>query len=75
MRCKAAKKGYRQKKWVKWLGIILDDELEFDIYWKSRIEKARRLMGAINGLETSQWGMSSNSWRSAYTGMIRAVAT
>ena len=31
------RKGGRVKKWVKWLGIILDEDLEFDVHWKSRI--------------------------------------
>ena len=57
------------------MSIILYDELKFDIYWKSRIEKPRRLIGAINSLGTSQCSMSANSKQSAYTGMISAVTT
>ena len=32
------------------------------------------MLGQLNGLRNSMWGISTNSWRSAYTGMIRAVA-
>ena len=60
---------------VKWLGVVLDEDLEFDIHWKGRIAKARSMLGALNGIGNSQWGMSANSWRSAYTGMVRAIAT
>ena len=24
----------KETKWVKWLGIILDEDLSFDIYWE-----------------------------------------
>ena len=47
-----------ERKWIKWLGIILDDQLEFDIHWKARIEKARKMLGALNGIGNSQWGIS-----------------
>lgn len=43
---------------VKWLGVILDEGLDFDLHWESRIEKARRLMGGISGAGTNRWGMS-----------------
>ena len=26
----------------KWLGVIFDDSLDFDIHWKSRLAKARK---------------------------------
>ena len=45
------------------------------MYWKARIEKARKMLGALNGIGNSQWGISPLSWRSAYTGMIRTIAT
>ena len=61
-------------KWVKWIGIIMDESLTFREYWESRIAKARKMLGQLNGLGNSSWGMSANSWRTAYTGMIRAVA-
>ena len=64
-----------EKKWDKWLGIILDEDLECDVHWKKRIDKARKMLGALNGIGTSQWGISTNSWTSAYTGMIRTIAT
>ena len=65
----------KERKCIKWLGIILDDQLEFDIHWKARIEKARKMLGALNGIGNSQWGISPLSWRSAYTGMIRTIDT
>ena len=60
---------------MKWLGVILDEDLEFDIHWKGRIGMARKMLGALNGVGTSQWGISPNSWRSVYTGMVRSIAT
>ena len=43
---------------VKWLGIIIDENLLFDIHWIYRLEKARKLLGALNGIGSSQWGVS-----------------
>ena len=59
---------------VKWLGVILDDELVFGQCWEYRIHKARSLRAALDGVGSSRWGMSSSSCRQAYTGMIRSVA-
>ena len=59
---------------VKWLAIILGETLEFDYHWKSRIAKARKLLGALNGIGSSQWGIRPGSWRQLYTGMVRTVA-
>ena len=59
---------------MKWLGIILDETLEFDHYWKSCIDKARKLLGALSGIGSSQWGISPGSWRQLYMGMVRTVA-
>ena len=71
------RKKRRQKnkdvKWVKWIGIIMDESLYFKEQWQSRIAKARKMLGQLNGLENSMCGMRANSWRTAYTGMIRAV--
>ena len=39
---------------VKWLGIIIHENLKFDHQWKSRIEKARKLLGALSGFGNSQ---------------------
>ena len=39
---KNRKKRNADRKYVKWLGVIFDDSLDFDIHWKSRIAKARR---------------------------------
>ena len=60
---------------VKWLGVILDEDLEFDIHWKRRVAMAKKMLGALNGVGNSQWGISPNRWRSAYTGMVRSIAT
>ena len=43
---------------VKWLGVILDEELSCTPHWKSRIEKARNLLGAISRVGKGSWGMS-----------------
>ena len=55
--------------------MVLDEDLEFDVYWKGRIAKSRNMLGALNGIGNSQWGVSANSWRSAYTGMVRTIAS
>ena len=36
---------------------------------------AKKMLVALNGVGNSQWGISPNSWRSAYTGMVRSIAT
>ena len=59
---------------VKWLGVILYEDLDFGAHWETRIAKARNLLGALDEVGTSRWGMSPLSWRQAYTGMIRSVA-
>ena len=64
-----------ETKWVKWLGIILDEDLSFDVHWQKRVEKARSLLGALKGVGNSEWGLSPRGWRQVYTGMIRTVAT
>ena len=60
---------------VKWLWVILHDNLEFDSHWKGWITQACKMLGALNGIGNSQWGVSSNSWQSAYTGMICTITT
>ena len=35
---------------AKWLGVLLDDELDFGPYWEHRIGKAHKLLGAIDGV-------------------------
>ena len=72
-RKKNRKNGFAEK--VKWLGVILDDRLDFKEHWRHRIGKARSLLGALGGVGNSKWGMSPVSWRAAYTGMVRAVAS
>ena len=63
------------RKYIKWLGVIFDDSLEFDLHWKSRIEKARQALGALSGVGRSQWGMCPGGWKKAYEGMIRSIST
>ena len=46
---------------VKWLGVILDKDLEFDIHWKGRVAMATKMLGALNGVTNSQLGISPNS--------------
>ena len=72
-RRKNRKNGIAEK--VKWLGVILDDRLDFKEHWRHRIGKARSLLGALGGVGNSKWGMSPVSWRAAYTGMVCAVAS
>ena len=60
---------------VKWLVVILDDRLDFKEHWRHRIGKARSLLWAFGGVGNSRWGMGPVSWRAAYTGMVRAVAS
>ena len=52
----------------------MDESLSIKEYWKSRIVKATKMLRQLNGLVNSMWGISANSWRTAYTVMIRAVA-
>ena len=60
---------------VKWLGVILDKDLDFGPHWETRIARAHSLLGVLDGVGTSKWGMSPLSWRQAYTGIIRSVAS
>ena len=60
---------------VKWLGVILDEDLDFGQHWEYRIGKARGLLGALDGVGSSKWGMSPLSWRQDYTGMVRSVTS
>ena len=59
---------------VKWLGVILDKDLDFGQHWEYRIPKARSLLGALEGVGSNKWGMSPLNWRQAYMRMIRSVA-
>ena len=56
---KSRKKKNTDRKYVKWLGVIFDDSLEFDIHWKSRLAKARKALGALSGVGGAQWGHES----------------
>ena len=60
---------------VKWLGVILDEDLDFGAHWEARVAKARNLLCALSGVGSSRWGISRLSWRQAYTGMIQSVAS
>ena len=60
---------------VKWLGVIVDNRLDFKEHWRHRVGKARLLLRALGGVGNSKWGMSPISWRAAYTGMVCAVAS
>ena len=70
--------GTRQKRAeverAKWLGVILDETLEFGHYWMFHIDKARQLLGVLSGIGTSQLGISSGSWSQLYMGIVRTVA-
>ena len=48
---------------VTWLGIKVDDTLDFDHHWKSRLAKARQLLGSLCSMGSPQWGISCSSWR------------
>ena len=54
---KSRRKRNANQKFIKWLGVIFDDSLDFDIHWKSRLTKARKTLGALNGVGGAQWGM------------------
>ena len=43
---------------VKWLCIILVEDLDFSQHWDYRIKKARSLLRAFDGIGSSKWGMS-----------------
>ena len=47
---KSRKQKNADRKYVKWLGVIFDDSLDFDIHWKSRLAKARKALGALSGV-------------------------
>ena len=57
-----SKAGRRERRGVvekmKWLGVILDDQLDFGQHWEYRIQKARSLLGALDGVGSNRWGMS-----------------
>ena len=39
------KKKNVDRKYLKWLGVIFDDSLDFGMHWKSRLAKARKALG------------------------------
>ena len=53
------RKGKRKNaKSVKWLGIIVHEDLLFDYHWKSWISKARKLRGALSSIGSTNWRIS-----------------
>ena len=60
---------------VKWLVVILNEDLDFGQYSEYRIQKARTLLVALDGVGSSKWGMSPLSWRQVCMGMIRCVTS
>ena len=56
--------GRKKRRWnglaerVKWLGVILDDRLDFKEHLRHRIGKVRLLLRALSGVGNSKWGMS-----------------
>ena len=69
---KRRKKGDVQK--AKWLGVILDENLNFELHWRDRIARARKMLGNLTGCGKGLWGLSPNSWRQTYISMIRTIA-
>ena len=53
---KRGRRGVAEK--VKWLGVILEEDLDFGQHWEYRIRKARSLLGALDGVGSSRWGMT-----------------
>ena len=68
------RKRCREGEYAKWLGVVCDEGLTFDRHWKAKVEKARKMLGAVSGMGGSQWGISLSRWRQLYTGMIRSIA-
>ena len=64
----------RREEHARWLGVICDESLSFDRHWKARVDKARKMLGALSGMGGSQWRISLSSWRKMYTDMIRSIA-
>ena len=60
---RSMKKKNADRKYGKWLGVIFDDSLDFDIHWKSRLAKARKALGALSGVGGTQWGMCPGGWK------------
>ena len=43
---------------VKWLEVILDEDLDFGPHWEALIAKARNLLSVLDEVGSSRWGMS-----------------
>ena len=61
----------KNKKYMKWLGVILEEFLQFDLHCKQRIRKARNLLRAFGSIGNWQFGISTQSWHQHYMGMVR----
>ena len=44
----------REEEYARWLGVICDEILSFDRHWKTRVDKARKMLGAVSGMGGSQ---------------------
>ena len=71
---KSRRKRRREEEQVKWLGVICDESLSFNRHWKSRVDKARKMLGALAEMGGSQWGISPSSWWQLYTSIFRSIA-
>lgn len=58
---------------MRWLRLILDEDLNFVAHWESGIGQARKFLGALDGMRTCRCGMSPLSWWQTYTGIIGSV--
>ena len=67
------RRGKKEEK-MKWLGVILDSELQFHDHMLSRVKRARQMLGNLSGLGNSTWGMTPYSLRQAHTEIIRTIA-
>ena len=52
----------------------MNEDMDFGTHWESTIGKTHKLLMALNGVGTSEWGMSPLSRPQANTGMIWNVA-
>lgn len=48
------KKSRKEVKWVKWLGIIMDEDLSFDTHLQKWVEKARNLLEGLKRVGKSE---------------------
>lgn len=60
---------------VKWLGVILNQDLDFRPHLKYRIPKARGLLRARDGVGSNRLQICPLSWRQVYARMIKSEAS